>query len=90
MTVLEHIDHVSFHCGYFTADTTVNNGYGCSHPDQHVTDFDFLTNKKHGMCYCFSCPLGNEADEQDFLEHGEDPALMSEGEWLVLEENWKT
>lgn len=87
-TILEHIDNVTAKCGFFTTDTTVNNAYGCTHLEQEETDIDFRTNKEHGKCYCFSCPLGSEADEQDFIEHGENPELMSEGEWLVLSEDW--
>ena len=87
-TILKHIDSVSAKCGFFTTDTTVNNAYGCTHSEQEEKDEDSRTGKMHGKCYCFACPLGSEADEQDFTEHGEDPALMSEGEWLVLSEDW--
>lgn len=41
--------------------------------------------KWQGACYTFTCPLGYEADEQDFQEHDENPELMSEGKWMVLE-----
>lgn len=41
--------------------------------------------KWQGACYTFTCPLGYEADEQDFIEHGENPDSMSEGEWMVIE-----
>lgn len=56
-------------------------------------EFDNKELKKYGFkwqgaCYTFTCPLGYEADEQDFKEHGENPELMSEGEWMVLERGW--
>jgi hypothetical protein len=41
--------------------------------------------KWQGACYTFTCPLGVEADEQDFIEHGEDPDYMTEGAWLVID-----
>lgn len=88
-TILEHIDNLANECGYFTTETTVNNHYGCKHPDQEEQDEDYRTGKQHGKCYCFSCPLGHEADEEDFLNHDENPEDMSEGEWIVLEKDWK-
>jgi len=63
-----HIDEMISVCGYFTSDTTVNNGYGCVHPDQESKGIDFRTNKIHGKCYAFSCPLAHEADLQDMKE----------------------
>jgi len=87
-TILEHIDNVTEKCGYFTTETTVNNAYGCTHPEQEEQDEDFCTGKMHGKCYCFSCPLGSEADEQDFKEHGCNPEGMTEGDWLVLPKDW--
>jgi len=41
--------------------------------------------KKYGKCYCFSCPLGYEADKEDFIKFGEDPETMTEVEWLVID-----
>jgi hypothetical protein len=55
----------SYCCPYFTSDTEVNNGYGCTHPEQDETDPD-ENGAEHGKCYSFSCPLGIEPDEEDF------------------------
>ena len=43
-------------CNYFTSDTDLNNGYGCTHPQQEDED---------GCCFCWKCPLGIEADQED-------------------------
>jgi len=54
-------------CPYFTMNTAVNNGYGCTHPEQAEKDPDQEHGgKEHGKCYCFSCPLCTEAEEEDF------------------------
>ncbi len=47
------IDMLCCRCGYFTADTEINNGYGCTHPEQELV----------GCCYASSCPLGYFDDE---------------------------
>lgn len=57
-------------------------------------EFDNKELKKYGFkwqgaCHTFTCPLGYEADEQDILEHGEDPDSMTEGDWMVLERGWE-
>lgn len=50
----------SCQCQYFKGDTDVNNGYGCLHPKNE---------KEYGEniagCYCFKCPLGIEAEQED-------------------------
>lgn len=33
MEELIHIDNLCNKCGFFTSDTLVNGGYGCSHKD---------------------------------------------------------
>lgn len=92
-----HIDEMVGICGYFTTETTVNNAYGCKHPDQEETDIDFRTEKPHGKCYCFSCPLGHEADLQDMKDLDQelyddwkneeyDPSEMG-GNYLVIDES---
>ena len=56
-------------CGYFynahiEKGITVNNGYNCRHPEQEETET--VDGQEIGRCHCFSCPLGYEADEEDF------------------------
>lgn len=57
-------DDFAFACPFFTNDFDVNNGYGCTHPEQDETDED-KEGIERGKCYCWSCPLGVEADEED-------------------------
>ena len=49
-------------CNYFDSNSDVNNGYGCTHPEQEEKQ------KGKGCCFCFSCPLGTPADEESFEE----------------------
>ena len=58
-------DDFSSVCQYFNCETSVNNGYGCNHQEQEETDLD-ADGKKQGKCYCWSCPLGTEPDEEDW------------------------
>lgn len=82
-------------CGFFTTDTTVNNAYGCKHPEQEETDEDFRTGKEHGKCYSFCCPLAYEANLEDMKELDKelyddwkdeeyDPSEMG-GEYMVVD-----
>lgn len=41
--------------------------------------------KMQGGCFDFSCPLARQAEEEDFINHGEDPDYMSQGGWLVID-----
>ncbi len=52
-------------CPYFTTEYGVNNGYGCMHPEQEETGDD-TNGIARGKCYCWSCSLGVEPDEDDF------------------------
>ncbi len=67
-----HLDELVDICGYFTSNTSVNNGYGCKHKDQEEIDTCSYINKPHGKCYSWSCPLANEADLQDMKNHNMD------------------
>ena len=49
-------DEFAYVCQYFTSNTDLNNGYGCTHPEQTQTP---------GCCFCCSCPLGIEAEQAD-------------------------
>ena len=55
-------DMFAGNCKYFDSDADVNNGYGCSHPEQEEKQ------EGKGCCFCFSCPLGVPADEESFEE----------------------
>lgn len=44
--------------------------------------------KWQGACYTFTCPLGYEADKEDFGRFGENHELMSQGEWMVVDDKY--
>jgi hypothetical protein len=79
-------------CGYFynayiEKEITINNGYNCSHPEQE--EIETVNGQKIGSCHCFSCPLGYEADEEDFKNQEIDNngyEENEEGEFIVVEE----
>lgn len=93
-----NIDHVTEACGYFTSDTTVNNGYGCRHPEQEDVEDERVEPRrpprdppKCGRCFAFTCPLGSELnpseeeeDRAEFTARGMDPASFSDGEWMLV------
>lgn len=60
-----HIDDLANRCGFFTTETSVNNHYGCTHPDQEETDICSFKGCEHGKCYSFSCPIAHRADLED-------------------------
>lgn len=75
---IEDINVFANSCGYFfnaciEEDITVNNGYNCKHPDQE--EYKEVNGKRIGKCYCFSCPLFPEAEEEDF----NDPSIDNQG-----------
>jgi len=41
-------EEFAYVCPYSTAETEVNNGYGCNHPEQDETE------EGQGKCYCWS------------------------------------
>ena len=82
-------DDFSCSCPYFTASTSVNNGYGCNHPEQEEKDAG-SHGKQQGKCYCWSCPLGVEPDADDWNNHDVefddfqfDDFMGINGEWLM-------
>ena len=78
-----------FYNGYLKEGATNNNGYNCSHPKQESFEIDDKTKIKTGNCYCFSCPLGCEADEEDFNDEEIDNNGWEAGdeeEFIVVEE----
>lgn len=135
MEELIHIDNLCNKCGFFTSDTLVNGGYGCSHKDcddgayvyngdvidwheacrivaikltkRNIrcnrrlakkfmkkarlvldTGYNAFGVKFQGACYAFTCPLGYIAYEEDFIRFGENPELMSEEEWLIVDSSF--
>ena len=48
-------------------------------------DINLFGVKFQGACLASCCPLGYLAEEEDFIRFGEDPGCMSEGEWVVIE-----
>lgn len=88
---IENIDVVANKCGYFynaflEKGITINNGYNCNHPSQEETEE--VNGEEIGRCHCYSCPLGYEADEEDF----ENAEIDSQGyeyeemQYLVIDE----
>lgn len=60
----------------------INNGYNCKHPEQeNVEDVGYRGKKKCGCCFCFSCPLGIEAEQQDLTDKSHPDAIQDEMDW---------
>ncbi len=85
-------DEFSLQCPYFYSyeKECINNYYNCKHPKQEETK-ESESGEKIGMCYCFSCPLGIEAQQEDF-NNGEidwdglcEDGEVSECEYLLVE-----
>lgn len=72
-------DEFSYQCPFFNSDTDVNNGYGCNHPEQIETREE--KGKKQGCCYCHTCPLGIEAEQQDLTDKEHPDAVKDEIDW---------
>ena len=82
------INDLAQRCGYFynayiENDVICNSGYNCKHPWQKETYEE--KGIKVGMCYCFSCPLGRMATEDDF----KDKHTYEEGVYIIVEEECK-
>lgn len=75
---------------HYFGDGEINNGYNCCHPKQECSEEFETKNGKMvtvGSCYCFSCPLGTEASDDDFLN--EDGTLCeSDIDWDGAEQGW--
>ena len=74
-------DEFSLCCPYYNPTTDVNNGYGCDHPKQEESDYDEETGKEQGKCYCWSCPLGIEAEQADLTDKKNSDAVQEEIDW---------
>lgn len=73
-------------CNYFDSNSDVNNGYGCTHPEQEEKQ------KGKGCCFCFSCPLGTPADEESFEEpdidwNGTEKEDVGEDDYIIIPSN---
>lgn len=84
MRTIYQINNFANQCGYFynaylEDDYICNNGYNCNHPLQEECDINEETGEKVGKCFAWSCPLGSEADQEDF----DDPDIDNNGytEW---------
>ena len=86
-------DDFAYSCDYYTSQTTVNNGYGCTHQDQEEIDFDQYMGKNHGKCSCNSCPLGCEADQEAWVRaenvdwdgfDADQEGGVAEGEYILV------
>lgn len=86
-------EEFAYVCPYFTSQTAVNNGYGCTHPEQEETDPDSENGGiEHGKCYDFSCPLCLTTEEEDFDNNlhpdydldGLDKDDYSEGDYVLV------
>ena len=82
-------DEFAYQCPHYNGKSKANNGYGCDHPKQ--TNTETIDGIKYGCCYCGSCPLGVEVEDEDigrddvdfqgFCEEG----YVSEGEYLMID-----
>lgn len=70
-------DEFSYNCQFFNSKTA--NGYGCNHPEQRETTEE--DGKKVGCCFCHTCPLGIEAEQQDLTEREHPDAVKDEIDW---------
>lgn len=60
----------AYHCPYFNDDDETNNGYGCNHKE----------NDSEG-CYCHTCPLGIEAEQEDLTDKEHPDAVKDDIDW---------
>jgi hypothetical protein len=81
MMKIYSINDFANRCGYFynacldKENFCCNNGYNCRHPQQEETARNPDTGHDVGMCYAWSCPLGFEAEQEDF----NDPNINNNG-----------
>lgn len=78
-------DTFAYKCPY--SNPEVNDGYGCNHPSQDITLKE--NGKNVGCCSCFGCPLGTEAEQEDFGDKeinwdGCENEDITEGEYLLV------
>ena len=75
-------DEFSWVCPYAYSyeDEKINNYYNCNHPKQRETE-TVKSKEEIGLCYCFSCPLGIEAEQQDLTDKTNPDAIQDEIDW---------
>lgn len=79
-------------CPYFYSyeKEYINNYYNCNHPQQEEAE-EADSGESVGKCYCFSCPLGIEAEQEDSEDKTIDwdglceDGMVYEGEYLLVE-----
>lgn len=72
-------DEFSYRCQYFNSSIDVNNGYGCDNPlQEEKVD---INGKEYGCCYCYSCPLGIVAEQQDLSDKNNIDAVNEDIDW---------
>jgi len=86
------IYHVADRCGFFTTETDLNGGYGCTFPEKEKG--------YPGCCYQFDCPVSHEASLEDLRKMDQDlyeeykhctGDLEDHGsEWMVMYRTAKT
>ena len=68
-----HLDDLVRVCGHFESETGVNNGYGCTHPEQEEQQ-PGEGGKPHGSCFAHSCPVACALHPED---EAEDKAILN-------------
>lgn len=95
MRKMYEINELARRCGHFfnavlsEENFTYNNGYNCRHPLQEERMRNEETGHMVGACCAWSCPLGYEADEEDFRSKKIDMrgyTEYEEGAFVVVEE----
>lgn len=72
MREVYEINELANRCGHFfnavlsEENFIYNNGYNCRHPQQEEREFNERTGHMVVACFSWSCPLGYQADEEDF------------------------
>lgn len=69
-------------CPYFCSyeKEYINNYYNCNHPQQEEVE-ETDSGESVGKCYCFSCPLGIEAEQKDLIDKSHPDAIQEEIDW---------
>ena len=70
-------DDFAYQCPFFNPEN--NDGYGCNHPEQRETREE--SKKEVGCCFCFSRPLGIEAEQEDLTDREHSDAIKDEIDW---------
>jgi protein gp37 len=76
-----NIDSLASECGYFDASSSVNNGYGCTHPEQEERE------NGCGKCFDFSCPIASRLEPSEPLDQPIYKAFGFYGDELLMRYN---